>query len=875
MACGVGLGLHPHVQSIKLRLMTQETPAFLYDPAIIEPKWQKKWLEKKAFAAKDFDKRPKFYTLFFFPYPSGEGLHVGHSENYVAPDMLARYKRAQGFNVLQPTGWDAFGLPAENYARKTGIHPRITTTKNIDNYRCQIKMLGIGIDWDREVDTTAPHYYKWTQWIFLKLFEKGLAYVKESPVWWCQTLGTVLANEEVLDGKSEVGGYPVERRSLLQWVLKITAYADTLESKLASVDWPDSTRRQQINWIGRSVGAEVAFDVEGHPNEKLTVYTTRPDTLFGVTFMVIAPEHPLVQKITTAENKAKVDAYVKAAASKSDLDRTELNKDKTGIFTGAYAINPVNGKKAQIWVGDYVLGSYGTGAIIAVPAHDERDFEFAKKHNIEIIPVITNPDGTEATLPYTGAGKMVNSGKYDGMGSEEFKKRIVEDLAKTSQAKATVNYKLRDWAFSRQHYWGEPFPILWISEADYKKIDRAKTKLVLPKDPVFYEKGGVKFFAVGLPQESLPLKLPDMKDVHPKGAETPLSTLSDWVNVFVNLETGETHAKPQCPKCVPARRETNTMPQWAGSCWYYLRFLDPHNDQAIVDRKKLEYWGMPDFYIGGAAHAVLHLLYARFWHQFLYDLGIVNTEEPFPKLFHQGIILGEDSQKMSKSRGNVVNPDTIVKEYGADTLRLYLMFMGPLEDMKPWSSKGIEGVHRFLRRAFREFIGEDGEISAKVKDTPEENPETEKLLHATIKKVSADIEALRFNTAISQLMILLNQIQTAPEVSLQTAKAFIQLLAPFAPHLAEEVWERLGEETFVGEAKWPTYDESKLVSSTVKIVVQINGKLRAEMELPADVDEAGALAAARANEKVKQHMEGKQIRKVIFVKGRLLNLVAG
>lgn len=847
-----------------------------YEPNVIEPKWQKRWLDTKAFAAKDFDKRPKFYCLDMFPYPSGAGLHVGHPEGYTGSDILSRYKRATGYNVLHPMGWDAFGLPAEQYAIKTGTHPRETTVRNISTFRRQIQAIGLGYDWDRQVDTTDPKYYKWTQWIFLKLFEKGLAYVDKRPVWWCPNLKTVLANEEVVDGKSEVGGFPVERKYLLQWVLRITAYADRLLEGLDDIQWPDSTKRMQMAWIGRSDGAEIVFDVEGHPGEKLTVYTTRPDTLFGVTFMVIAPEHPLVNKITTAQNKAAVQSYVKAAASKSDLERTELSKEKTGVFTGAYAINPVNGKKAQIWVGDYVLGGYGTGAIIAVPAHDERDYDFAKKHNIEIIPVIANSDGTPAKLPYVEAGKMVNSGKYDGLDSETFQKVIVEDLNKLQRGKATVNYKLRDWLFSRQRYWGEPFPILWLTEANYVKINPARTKLVLPPGDVTYEENGKRFFAVGLPFDSLPLQLPEMESYQPSGdGRSPLANNTAWVNVFVNLETGEISAKSAGDKWAGAHRETNTMPQWAGSCWYYLRYIDPHNNNALADPEKLKYWGVPDFYIGGAEHAVLHLLYARFWHKVLYDIGVVTQPEPFKRLFHQGIILGEDGQKMSKSRGNVINPDDIIHEYGADTLRLYLMFMGPLEDMKPWSNKGIEGVNRFLRRTFREVVGDDGKLSVKIKDGTEENSDTEKLLHATIKKVSADIESMRFNTAISALMILLNQIQSSPSVNKNTLKAFVQMLAPFAPHLGEELWERLGEMGAVGEAKWPTYDESKLFSSMINIVVQINGKLRAELKLSADVDEAGALSAAKANEKVRSHIEGKTIKKVVFIKGRLLNLVVG
>ena len=854
---------------------TEKFSTFNYNPSEIEPKWQKKWVETKAFEAKDSDTRPKYWVMDMFPYPSGVGMHVGHFEGYIATDIVARYKRACGYNVLHPMGWDAFGLPAEHFALKTGQHPSVSVETNTKGFVEQLGVMGLGYDWSRVVNTTDPLYYRWTQWIFLKLFEKGLAYVDKRPVWWCPQLKTVLANEEVIEGKSEVGGFPVEKKDMLQWVLRITAYADRLQNKLETIDWPDSTKRMQIAWIGRSEGAEINFDVENYSSEKLTVYTTRPDTIFGVTFMVIAPEHPLAKKITTADKKAEVENYIKAAASKSEMERTELNKEKSGVFTGAYAINPVSGRRVQIWVGDYVLGSYGTGAIIAVPAHDERDYEFAKKNGIEIIPVIAGPNNEK--LPYTESGKMINSDHYTGMNSEEFKKKIVEDLSKLDRARPTVNYKLRDWLFSRQRYWGEPFPILWISEADYRKIDRKNTKLVLPeKGDVSYEENGKKFFAVGLPFDSLPLELPKVENYKPADdGRSPLANAKEWVNVVVNLETGETSSSAKCDKCVQAIRETNTMPQWAGSCWYYLRYISPNFQKGVVDPVALKYWGMPDLYVGGAEHAVLHLLYARFWHQFLFDIGVVTQPEPFPKVFHQGIILGEDSQKMSKSRPQtVVTPEKIIPEYGADTLRLYEMFMGPLEDMKPWSSKGIEGVSRFLKRSYREFIGEDARLAAKVKDAPEANPETEKLLHATIKKVSSDFENLRFNTAISSLMILLNQIQSAETVSLSTAKSFVQLLAPLAPHIGEELWEKLGGKSSVGEAPWPKYDESKLVSSTVKIVVQVNGKLRAELELPTDVDEAGALAAAKLHEKVASQILGKEIKKVIFVKGRLLNIVA-
>jgi leucyl-tRNA synthetase len=844
-----------------------------YNPNSIEPKWQKHWTEAGTFVAKDFDTHPKFYSLFFFPYPSASGLHVGHAENYVAPDILARYKRANGYNVLQPTGWDAFGLPAEQYALKTGKHPKDITTSSIDNYRRQIQSLGIGIDWNREVNTTDPEYFRWTQWIFQKLFEKGLAYVDERPVWWCPALETVLANEEIVDGKSEVGGHPVERRNLRQWVLKITAYADRLESGLKDVDWPESTKKQQIAWIGRSEGANISFAVEGFQDQTLNVYTTRPDTLFGVTFMVIAPEHPLVERLTTEAQRPAVAAYIKTAAGKSDLERTDLNKDKTGVFTGSYAVNPVNGKRVAVWIGDYVLGSYGTGAVIGVPAHDERDYEFAARHGIDVIQVIQSPQNEP--LPYVKAGTMVNSGKYDGMPSEDAKVKIVHDLSQIGTAKPTVNYKLRDWLFSRQHYWGEPFPILWLAEGNYRKIDRRDTKLILPPNEVSCSKDGVKYLAVCLPEDQLPLTLPTVKQYKHSGTgESPLASMKEWTNVFVDLKSGRTSSKPEGPDYVSATRETNTMPQWAGSCWYYLRFLDPNNKKALVDPQKLKYWGMPDLYIGGAAHAVLHLLYARFWHQFLYDIGVVTQPEPFPKLFHQGIILGEDSRKMSKSLGNVVNPDDISKEYGADTLRMYLMFMGPLEDMKPWSSKGIGGIAKFLKRVYREFIADSGVPSAKIQTGAKVSVDTDKTLHASIKKISADIESMKFNTAISQLMVCFNQIQTEKAVAPETARTFIQLLAPFAPHLSEEIWSKISPNTgSVGTAKWPAYDESKLLSAMAKVMVQVNGKVRGEIVQPVGTGEAETVAAARSIEKVKQFLGGQEIKKVFYVKDRLLNLV--
>jgi len=844
-----------------------------YNPQFIEPKWQRYWAQNHAFSAADFNSHPKYYSLFFFPYPSASGLHVGHAENYVAPDIMVRYKRAAGYNVLQPTGWDAFGLPAEQYAIKTGKHPEEITAASIANYRRQIDSLGIGVDWSREVNTSAPDYYRWTQWIFQKLFEKGLAYVDERPVWWCPALETVLANEEVIDGKSEVGGHPVERRNLRQWVLKITAYADRLESGLKDIDWPESTKKQQIAWIGRSEGANISFSIEEHPEQHLNAYTTRPDTVFGVTFIVIAPEHPLIEQLTTDAQRSSLKAYVKAALGKSDLERTDLNKDKNGVFTGSYAINPVNGQRVPVWVGDYVLGNYGTGTVIGVPAHDQRDYEFAKKHDISIIPVIAGPNNE--SLPYVKAGTMINSGKYNGMPSEEAGKSIVQDLAQTGTAQWTVNYKLRDWLFSRQHYWGEPFPILWLAEEDYKKVNRLQSKLVFPANEVSYCENGRKYCAVCIPETELPLKLPKVQSYKHSGTgESPLAAMPEWTNVFVDIHTGKTSNQSSGPNFVPAHRETNTMPQWAGSCWYYLRFLDPKNSKALVAPEKLKYWGVPDFYIGGAAHAVLHLLYARFWHQFLYDIGVVPQPEPFPKLFHQGIILGEDSRKMSKSLGNTVNPDVIIQQYGADALRLYLMFMGPLEDMKPWSSKGINGIAKFLKRVYREFIGEDGGLSAKIQANAKTDSETEKVVHATIKKVSSDIENLKFNTAISQLMVCFNKLQTEKAIPVNFAKVFVQLLAPFAPHLSEEIWEKLSPGTgSVGIAQWPSYDKSRLLSAMAKVMIQVNGKTRGEIVQPIGTGKDETIAAARENPKVKQFLGGQQISKAIYVQDRLLNLV--
>ena len=842
----------------------------------IEPHWQSFWEQTGSFRAENTSSKPKFYVLDMFPYPSGAGLHIGHPEGYTATDILARYKRAKGFNVLHPIGWDAFGLPAEQHAVKTGTHPASNTQNNIANFKRQIKALGFSYDWDREIDTTDPKYFRWTQWIFLQLFQRGLAYVDERPVWWCPELRTVLANEEVVDGKSEVGGFPVERRNLRQWVLRITAYAERLLADLKDVDWPDSTKRMQEAWIGRSEGAEILFDLENKALGQLKIFTTRPDTLFGCTYMVLAPEHPLVEALTTSENKSAVDAYRRKAGAKSDLERTDLAKDKSGVFSGSYAINPVNGQRVPIWIADYVLMGYGTGAIMAVPAHDERDYEFAQQFSLPIIQVIDSgkPD---AKLPYVGDGTLINSPGYDGMAWPDAKKKITADLAARGVGKPTVNYKLRDWLFSRQRYWGEPFPIVWVNEADYAKA-RTIRGAALPPEPVTFKQDGEVHYALPLPPQALPLELPDVQSYLPSGnGESPLANETNWLEIWFDVETGASQpasgAKPAGDTWVRGRRETNTMPQWAGSCWYYLRFLDPRNPNAFASPEALNYWGAPDLYVGGAEHAVLHLLYARFWHKVLFDLGAVPQSEPFTKLFHQGIILGEDGEKMSKSRGNVVNPDTIIHSHGTDTLRLYLMFLGPLEAMKPWSMQQIEGVHRFLQKVWREAIAPDGSVNPKISADAAETPELTKALHETIKKVGEDIEALRFNTAISQMMIFVNALQKAPALRQDTAMAFLKVLAPFAPHLAEELWARLGGHESVMRAPWPVYDPARLTVSEVKLVFQVNGKHRGDQLVPVGISQDEAVRLARANPRVAPHLEGKVLKRVIYVPGKILNLV--
>jgi leucyl-tRNA synthetase len=842
-----------------------------YDFNAIEKKWQQYWEQNKTFKAVDGDKsRPKYYVLDMFPYPSAQGLHVGHPEGYTASDIFARYKRMKGFNVLHPMGWDAFGLPAEQYAVETGTHPAEITQKNIENMRRQIKSLGFSYDWDRQVDTTDPNYYKWTQWIFLKFFNsyfdekeqkakpieqlpipKGfnetekqkyiddhrLAYEAEVAVNWCPALGTVLANEEVVGGVSERGGYPVIRKPMRQWMLRITEYADRLLEDLKEVDWPESIKKLQTDWIGKSVGAEVDFKVDGF-NETIRIFTTRPDTLFGATYMVLSPEHKLVDVITSKDKKAEVQKYREEAARKSDLDRTDLAKEKTGVFLGAYAINPVNDTEIPIWISDYVLISYGTGAIMAVPAHDERDFEFAKKFNLPIIQVVEPPDEKEAELArqgklcFIGDGRAINSGRFSGLSTPEFKEKITNWLAEKGLGKKAVNYKLRDWLFSRQRYWGEPFPILHT------------------------EGGNI----TGLNEKDLPLMLPPVKNYKPSGTgESPLANIKDWVNV-------------KLPDSSKAIRETNTMPQWAGSCWYYLRYIDPRNNQRGWEQQKEKYWMPVDLYIGGAEHAVLHLLYSRFWHKLLYDLGYVSTKEPFKKLINQGMILGEDGQKMSKSRGNVVSPDKVVADYGADSMRLYEMFMGPLEAVKPWSMQSVEGVYRFLQRVWRMAIDEDnGNLCEAVKDA-DADEETLRLLHQTIKKVGGDIETFNLNTAISAMMIFVNHLTKQTVRPKLVVEKFILILAPFAPHIAEELWERLGHKKTLAYENWPQYDKELIKEKEIERAVQVNGKVKDRIVTAANADEQQVRQKALANEKVKAAMAGKEAKKIIIT-ARIVSIV--
>ncbi|MBH0159696.1 leucine--tRNA ligase [Fictibacillus sp. 26RED30] len=803
-----------------------------YNHKTIEKKWQQFWDKNKTFQTKEEYDKKKFYALDMFPYPSGAGLHVGHPEGYTATDILSRMKRMQGYNVLHPMGWDAFGLPAEQYALDTGNDPAEFTETNINTFRRQIKELGFSYDWDREVNTTDPSYYKWTQWIFIQLYNKGLAYVDEVPVNWCEALGTVLANEEVIDGKSERGGHPVVRKPMRQWMLKITAYADRLLEDLDELDWPESLKDMQRNWIGRSEGAEVHFDVDGH-SSKITVFTTRPDTLFGATYLVLAPENKLVNDIVTEDQKEAVTAYQRQVETKSDLERTELAKEKSGVFTGAYAIHPVTGAKLPIWIADYVLASYGTGAIMAVPAHDERDHEFAVKFELPIAEVVAG--GNVAEEAYTGDGEHVNSDFLNGMQKEKAIATMNEWLSENKKGEKKITYRLRDWLFSRQRYWGEPIPVIHWEDGTMSTVS----------------------------EDQLPLLLPIVKEIKPSGTgESPLANVEEWVNV-VDPETGK-----------KGRRETNTMPQWAGSCWYYLRYIDPKNEEQLASPEKLKHWLPVDIYIGGAEHAVLHLLYARFWHKVLYDLGIVPTKEPFQKLFNQGMILGENNEKMSKSKGNVVNPDEIVLSHGADTLRLYEMFMGPLDASIAWSTTGLDGARRFLDRVWRLLLAEDGEkINPSIRDA-QGTDAFNRLYHMTVKKVTEDYEGLRFNTAISQLMVFVNEANKQEVLPKDLMQGFVKMLSPIAPHICEELWEMIGGEGSIAYASWPVWDEAQLVENEVEIVVQVNGKLKAKMTIAANISGSDMEEAALKDESVQQSIEGKTIRKVITVPGKLVNIVA-
>lgn len=801
-----------------------------YNHKEVEKKWQKYWAKNNTFNTHDDHEKPKFYALDMFPYPSGQGLHVGHPEGYTATDILSRFKRSQGFNVLHPMGWDAFGLPAEQYALDTGNDPAEFTQKNIETFRRQINSLGFSYDWNREVNTTDPEYYKWTQWIFTKLYEKGLAYEAEVAVNWVPELGTVISNEEVIDGKSERGGYDVVRKPMRQWMLKITAYADRLLDDLELVDWPESIKEMQRNWIGRSVGTNVEFKVAG-TDKAYTVFTTRPDTLFGATYSVLAPELDLVREITTPEQKEAVEAYIEETAKKSDLKRTDLAKEKTGVFTGAYAINPVNGKEIPIWIADYVLASYGTGAIMAVPAHDERDYEFARKFDLEIMPVIEGGDISEAA--YTEDGAHINSGFVDGMNKQEAIEKMNMWLEEHGVGKRETSYRLRDWLFSRQRYWGEPIPI------------------------IHWEDGTV----TALPEEELPLRLPKTENIKPSGTgESPLANIDEWVNV-TDPVTGK-----------KGRRETNTMPQWAGSSWYYLRYIDPHNKKELANYEKLERWLPVDIYIGGVEHAVLHLLYARFWHKFLYDIGVVPTKEPFQKLYNQGMILGENNEKMSKSRGNVVNPDDVVAKYGADTLRLYEMFMGPLDASIAWSENGLEGSRKFLDRVWRLIVDENNKMRDRI--TTLNDGKLDKVYNQTVKKVTEDYETLHFNTAISQLMVFVNEAYKVDALPYEYIEGFVQLLAPIAPHMGEELWAILGNEGGISYAKWPTYDEAALVEDEIEVVFQVNGKVRAKTNVARDLAKEDLEKLALENELIKENIEGKTVRKVIVVPNKLVNIVA-
>ena len=809
-----------------------------YDHKSIESKWQKFWLENQTFKSEDISaNKPKYYVLDMFPYPSGAGLHVGHALGYVATDIVARYKRMKGFNVLHPMGWDAFGLPAEQYAIKTGTHPKETTQQNVSNFKKQINSLGFSYDWSREINTTDPNYYKWTQWIFMQLYNKGLAYEQEVAVNWCPELKAVLANEEVVNGKSDIGGHPVVRLPMRQWILKITDYAESLLDGLDDLDWPENIKELQKNWIGKSEGVELGFEIDGH-NDTINVYTTRPDTLFGASYMVLAPEHTLIHSIVTDEQRSKVEAYIDETKKKSDFDRTEVNKDKTGVFTGSYAINPFSKEKIEIWIADYVLISYGTGAIMAVPGHDERDWEFASKYNLPIVEVVEGGDVSKAAFTAKGDAKIINSSNdktlsMDGLTVDRAIKEAISFIEKNSIGKATVNYKLRDWLFSRQRYWGEPFPLIHKDDS---------VELIQEKD--------------------LPVMLPEVENYKPSDdGKSPLSLVKNWVEV--KDESGN----------IIGLRETNTMPQWAGSCWYFLRFTDPKNENEAWSKEKENYWMPVDLYIGGQEHAVLHLLYSRFWNHVLYDLGLVSTKEPFKKLYNQGMILGDDGTKMSKSRGNVINPEEIMDEYGADSMRLYEMFMGPLNKSKPWSTKGLQGCYRFVNKLWSIIVDENGNLSKKIVDNDEGDKDTLFLHHQTIKKLGEDIEDLHFNTAVSQLMIYCNHLQKCNTVSKKLIEELVIILSPFVPHIAEEFWSLLGQSQTISYQSWPQYSEDLIQLDEVTIAVQVNGKLRANINVSKDSNESDVISEAMSLENVKKFTSDGNIVKTIYVPNRLLNFV--
>ena len=809
-----------------------------YNHKSIESKWQKFWLENQTFKSEDASSsKPKYYVLDMFPYPSGAGLHVGHALGYVATDIVARYKRMKGFNVLHPMGWDAFGLPAEQYAIKTGTHPKVTTQHNVENFKKQINSLGFSYDWSKEINTTDPGYYKWTQWIFMQLFNKGLAFEQEVAVNWCPELKTVLANEEVVNGKSDIGGHPVIRLPMKQWILKITDYAESLLNGLDDLDWPENIKELQKNWIGRSEGVELGFKIDGS-NDLINVYTTRPDTLFGASYMVLAPEHTLIHSLVSNKQREEVESYIEKTKKKSDFDRTEINKDKTGVFTGSYAINPFTREKIEIWIADYVLISYGTGAIMAVPGHDERDWDFASKYNLPIVEVVEGGDVSKAAFTARGNSKIINSSNektlsLDGLSVDKAIKEAILYIEKNSIGKATVNYKLRDWLFSRQRYWGEPFPLIHKDDA---------VELV--------------------PEKDLPVMLPEVENYKPSDdGKSPLSLIDNWV------EVKDKNAN------IIGLRETNTMPQWAGSCWYFLRFTDPNNTNEAWSKENENYWMPVDLYIGGQEHAVLHLLYSRFWHHVLYDLGLVSTKEPFKKLYNQGMILGDDGTKMSKSRGNVINPEEIMDKYGSDSMRLYEMFMGPLNKSKPWSTKGLQGCYRFLNKLWSIIVNENGDLSSKIVDKDEEDKDTLFLHHQTIKKLADDIENLHFNTAVSQLMIYCNHLQKCNTISKKLIEELVIISSPFVPHLSEEFWSLLGHSETITYQSWPQFDDNLLQLDKVTVIVQVNGKLRANINIPKDSVEKDVVTEALSIDNVDKYTSDGDIVKTIYVPNRLLNFV--